>query len=106
MADLGRFLMRPASYDSGLRFGDPNVRWGNPGYVLEPGDPGFVPPIPLVNKPKTKSFGGFKIISSSDVSKIVDIKTINKETGVSNETTIAMFPDEKEAVRLAFEKLS
>jgi hypothetical protein len=40
MADLGRFLMRPASYDSGLRFGDPNVRWGNPGYVLEPGESG------------------------------------------------------------------
>ena len=39
MADLGRFLMRPASYDDGLRFGDPNARWGNPGYVLEPGDP-------------------------------------------------------------------
>ena len=54
MADLGRFLMRPASFDSGLCFDDPNVRWGAPGYVLEPGDPGYVPPIPSVNEPKTK----------------------------------------------------
>jgi hypothetical protein len=54
MADLGRFLMRPAFYGSGLRYGDPNVRWGSPGYVLEPGDPGYVPPIPSVNEPKTK----------------------------------------------------
>ena len=54
MADLARFLMRPASFDSGLCFDDPNVRWGSPGYVLEPGDPGYVPPIPSVNEPKTK----------------------------------------------------
>ncbi len=59
----------------------------------------------LISRQKNKSFGGFKIIRASDISKIVDIKTINKEVGVTDETTIAMFPDDKEAVRIAFEKL-
>lgn len=59
----------------------------------------------LTDRQKTKSFGGFKIIFSSDIDKIVDIRTFSKETGVADEKVIAMFPDEKEAVRLAFEKL-
>jgi hypothetical protein len=31
---------------------DPNNRWGNPSYQLEPGDPGYVDPFPSVNPPK------------------------------------------------------
>lgn len=34
--------MRTATFDSGLRFDDPNLRWGSPAYLLEPGDPGYV----------------------------------------------------------------
>jgi hypothetical protein len=34
--------MRIANWDSGLHWGDPNLRWGNPAYLLEPGDPGYV----------------------------------------------------------------
>jgi hypothetical protein len=49
------FRMIPVNYDSGIRFGDPNLRWGNPSYLLEPGDPGYVPPTPDVSEPKTKS---------------------------------------------------
>lgn len=35
---------------------DPNLRWGDPSYILEPGDPGYVPPLSPVpaNQPPTK----------------------------------------------------
>lgn len=37
-------------------FDDPNLRWGDPSYYLEPGDPGFVPyTTPVVTKPKKKT---------------------------------------------------
>jgi len=38
--------MKIAYYDSGIRWDDPNLRWGSPSYILEPGDPGYVPPFP------------------------------------------------------------
>jgi len=46
--------MRTLRFDSGEHFDDPNARWGNPSYVLEPGDPGYVPPSPPINQPPTK----------------------------------------------------
>ena len=49
--------MRTVSWDSGdpeIHFDNPNLHWGNPAYLLEPGDPGYVGPIPSVNKPKKK----------------------------------------------------
>ena len=48
--------MRLATYDSGLLWDDPNLRWGDPSYLLEPGDPGYVPPAApaLSLKPKPK----------------------------------------------------
>jgi len=33
---------------------DPNIRWGDPSYVLEPGDPGYTPAPPPPNQPPTK----------------------------------------------------
>lgn len=52
--------MRTATWDSGdpeMYFDNPNLRWGNPSYLFEPGDPGYVPPPPPVvsepiHKPK------------------------------------------------------
>ncbi len=44
--------MRTAHYDEGLTWDDPNLRWGNPSYLLEPGDPGYVPPFSSPKKPK------------------------------------------------------
>ena len=38
--------MKIAYWDSGLHWDDPNLRWGSPSYLLEPGDPGYVPPSP------------------------------------------------------------
>jgi hypothetical protein len=34
--------MRPILWGSGVKYGDPNARWGSPSYLLEPGDPGYV----------------------------------------------------------------
>ena len=50
--------MRTASWDSGdpeMYFDNPNLRWGDPAYLLEPGDPGYIPPIPVINQPKKRS---------------------------------------------------
>ena len=47
--------MRPAIWsvsDPEMYWGNPNLRWG---YLLEPGDPGYVPPVPSVNTTKTKT---------------------------------------------------
>ncbi len=44
-------------WGDGTQYGDPNARWGNPSYVLEPGDPGYVVPAPAKQdsaKRKTK----------------------------------------------------
>ena len=59
----------------------------------------------LFSRSKSPSFGGFKLIQSNQVDKIVDLRTLNKEIGVTDKNIIAMFPDEKESLRLAFEKL-
>ena len=49
--------MKTASFDGGFRFDDPNLHWGDPSYLLEPGDPGYVAPAPaspLPLKPKKR----------------------------------------------------
>src|ERR1041385_3199557 len=35
--------MKTIHWDEGYHFDDPNLRWGDPSYTLEPGDPGYVP---------------------------------------------------------------
>lgn len=47
--------MKPVFWDSGFTWDDPNVRWGDPSYRLEPGDPGYVaapPTSPPTTTPK------------------------------------------------------
>ena len=49
--------MRPILWDDGTLWDDPNAYWGDPSYVLEPGDPGYViPALPAdaISKPKLK----------------------------------------------------
>ena len=36
--------MKTATFDGGFHFDDPNLRWGDPSYLLEPGAPGYVAP--------------------------------------------------------------
>jgi hypothetical protein len=47
--------MRPVTWDSGFLWEDPNLRWGNPSFQLEPGDPGYVPWPPPKTKHKHKN---------------------------------------------------
>ena len=47
--------MKTAYFDAGLRYDDPNLRWGSPAYLLEPGDPGYVPPLLSGSETSTKN---------------------------------------------------
>lgn len=50
--------MRIAYWDSGdpeMHFDNPNLIWGDPSFLREPGDPGYVDPFPSVNQTKTKN---------------------------------------------------
>jgi len=52
------YAMRTAYWDSGdpeMYFDNPNLRWGSPAYLLEPGDPGYVPPAPSATETTTKN---------------------------------------------------
>jgi hypothetical protein len=45
---LARFRMKAITWDSNLCYNDPNLRWGNPGCLLEPErerDGGLIIPI-------------------------------------------------------------
>jgi hypothetical protein len=50
--------------------------------------------------------GGLRFIRPDQVDSIVNLKDFDRKTGVTDRRITAMFPDEKEAVRLAFEKFS
>ena len=56
--------MRPAYYDSGIKSGDPNLYWRTPSYLLEPGDPGYVPDLTSASYPKTTTTKGKKMASN------------------------------------------
>jgi hypothetical protein len=46
--------MKIIEFDQGYLWDDPNLRLGDPSYLLEPGDPGYVPPATPINQPPTK----------------------------------------------------
>lgn len=48
--------------------------------------------------------GGIRLVSQEEVERIVNLRDFSKEAGVRDRQTVAMFPDEAEAVRLAFKK--
>jgi len=60
----------------------------------------------LLEKQKSPSFGGFRIIKQDEIKKISNLQISDRITGTTDENIIAMFPDEKEAIKLAFDKLS
>lgn len=45
--------MRILRFDAGETWDNPNARWGNPSYVLENGDPGYLDPNPSPTNPPT-----------------------------------------------------
>ena len=50
------------------------------------------------------SSGGLRFLKEKDVKNVISLFRFTKERGVSDSATIAMFPDELEAVKIAFEK--
>ena len=65
--------MRIATFDSGdpeMYFDNPNLRWADPAYLLEPGDPGYVNPFPSItnqtNKRKKMKHNNFFPIRKAD----------------------------------------
>lgn len=44
--------MRVLRFDAGEVWDDPNARWGDPSYVLEPGDNGYINPNPTTDNPQ------------------------------------------------------
>ena len=60
--------MKTAYWDSGLHFDDPNLRWGDPSYLLEPGDPGYVPlpDSPPNHQPKPMRHNSYFPLRQSD----------------------------------------
>ena len=65
----GVLALRVMRYGDGTKFGDPNARWGSPSYVLEPGDPGYVPPVPPIQLTKKK---GRKNVASNPTPERID----------------------------------
>ena len=47
--------MRAISYMDGVHYADPNAYWGNPSYLLEPGDAGYVADVRSASFPSTKT---------------------------------------------------
>jgi hypothetical protein len=53
--------MRTAYWDSGepeMYFDNPNLRWGDPAYLLEPGDPGYATALSLAAGQATAAAAG------------------------------------------------
>jgi 8-oxo-dGTP pyrophosphatase MutT (NUDIX family) len=69
----------------------------------------LVPPSGFLREGKVSlnaSSGGLDFVTRDKVGQIQELRNFDKRTGVTDLNTIAMFSDEIEAVRLAFEKLN
>lgn len=78
--------MRTAYWDSGdpeMHFDNPNLRWGSPSYLLEPGDPGYVPPLPSVNQTnkKKKRMKHNKFWPGRQGDQVIWLKAFSSELG-------------------------
>lgn len=90
--------MKIVTYDSGFRFDDPNLYWGDPAYLLEPGDPGYVPvpaanPSPSTPKPQKHKMAKSDYISSNDDAFAAQLKTFQTNIG-GYATTLGLSPEE------------
>lgn len=67
---------------------------------------GIMLPHEFVQKVKLHpSSGGLKLLPKSKVEEIEELKESDREHGIENGKAVAMFQDDIEAVKLAFEKL-
>ncbi len=63
--------MKTLRWDDGHKWDDKNSRWGDPSYVLEPGDPGYVPPDAQENKVMSEDNKISVVISPADKAAIL-----------------------------------
>lgn len=61
-----------ARFDSGLKWGDKNLRWGSPSVLLEPGDEGYVADPTSASFPPTQTSKRHKTMAKSDPIKKKD----------------------------------
>lgn len=57
--------MKVLRFDSGVKWGDKNARWGSPSYLLEPGEPGYVHTGPVPG-PANPTHSPSKAMSASN----------------------------------------
>ncbi|MFQ5661683.1 MAG: hypothetical protein ACE5F2_00310 [Candidatus Paceibacteria bacterium] len=68
---------------------------------------GIVLPHEYLQKVKLHpSSGGLKLLPKSKIKEISELKESDRESGIQDGKQIAMFPDDIEAVKIAFEKLT
>ena len=64
---------------------DPNLRWGDPSYILEPGDPGYVPgpnqPPPSTQKPKKRNMAKHDYIQQNNNAFSAQLTTFKNGIG-------------------------
>jgi hypothetical protein len=82
--------MRFINWDDGYFFDDPNLRWGNPSYLLEPGDPGYTPPPLTTPKPK-KKMPKSNYIKANDDEFAAQLNTYKNNIG-GYATTLGVLP--------------
>lgn len=58
--------MKVATFDSGLKWGDKNLRWGSPSVLLEPGDEGYVADPTSASFPPTQASKKHKTMAKTD----------------------------------------
>lgn len=58
--------MKVATFDSGLRWGDKNLRWGSPSVLLEPGDEGYIADPTSASFPPTQPSKRHKTMAKTD----------------------------------------
>lgn len=59
--------MKILTWDSGYTYDDPNIFWGDPSYILEPGDPNYTPPPNPTPKPGKRTMKNNPIARNNKV---------------------------------------
>lgn len=90
--------MKNISWNDGSVYDDPNIRWGDPAYRLEPGDPGYVAPFPPQPKPKKRKMkhnNYYPVRQSEEVLWLTNM--VNKLGG--HATTLGLSPTQVSAIK-------
>lgn len=82
------------------KWGNPNLRWGSPSVVLEPGDSGYVPPPSsptTTTKPKTKAMTRQRYYPARTAEQIIWLKNFADKLP-KYATALSLTDDERDAV--------